>query len=225
VRRGIRETEEALLALGSSPRTVAAKKQAGVQERKRTRLIAKLAVSLERITPLDERIYPSYFAPVIASKGAERLLLPMRYRVRRLDGGEIPSQYNVFNARRDSLQKAATWKPLLGLRHGIFPFAKFFEWVERDGGKREISFSPENRSMMWAASLYSYTRQEGALPYRSFAMITDAPPAEVASAGHDRCPIFLESNRFDEWLRPEEKKVEFLLSLLDHKEKTFISIS
>lgn len=217
----IRETEHALLSLSSSPQTATAKKKRGIEERKRERFLAKLEFSFDRITPLDERIFPGHFAPVIAARGEKRLLLPMRYRVRRPDGGEVPPQYNVFNARRDSLRKAATWKPLFGHRHAIFPFVKFFEWVERNGGKREISFSPENRSVMWAASLYSNTRKGGALPYRSFAMVTDEPPPEVAAAGHDRCPVFLEAGHIDAWLHPEEKSVEFLLSLLDHKEKAF----
>jgi putative SOS response-associated peptidase YedK len=219
-RTQIAATEEEMFELSSGKQTAAVKKKIEVRERKRERLLAKLSFSFDRITPLDERIFPGYFAPVIAADGEKRLLLPMRYRVRRPDGGEVPSQYNVFNARRDSLSKAATWRPLFGKRHAIFPFVKFFEWVEREGAKREISFTPESRASMWAASLYTNTNREGALSYRSFAMVTDDPPPEVASAGHDRCPIFLEKSRLDAWLHPQEKSAEFLLALLDHKEKT-----
>jgi putative SOS response-associated peptidase YedK len=119
------------------------------------KLRKKLEVSLERISPLDERIFPGYFAPVIVAKGKDRFVVPMRYRVRLPDGKEIPSKYNVFNARRDSLLSAPTWRPLFGHQHAIFPFTKFFEWVEREEKKREIVFSPQDRSLMWAACLYS----------------------------------------------------------------------
>jgi putative SOS response-associated peptidase YedK len=71
---------------------------------------------------------------------------------------------------------------------------------------------------MWAASLYSVPRAGG---YASFAMVTDDPPPEVAAAGHDRCPVFLEENRLDAWLNPAGMSTEFLLELLDYKEKTF----
>ncbi|MGZ3651033.1 MAG: SOS response-associated peptidase family protein [Bdellovibrionota bacterium] len=216
----IAAAEHELRELAAAKATVAVKKKIDVRERRRAKLLGKLDFSFDRISPLDERVFPGTFAPVIASRSGKRLLLPMRYRVRRPDGGEIPSQYNVFNARKDSLQSAATWKPLFGHRHALFPFTKFFEWVEREGRAREIAFSPSNRSMMWAAALYSNTTAKSALPYRSFAMITDEPPPEVAAAGHDRCPIFLQEDRIQDWLEPQGKVSDFLLGLLGHKEKT-----
>jgi len=216
----IAAAEHELRELAAGKVTVAVKKKIDVRQRRREKLLGKLDFSFDRISPIDERVFPGTFAPVIASREGKRLLLPMRYRVRRPDGGEIPSQYNVFNARKDSLQSAATWKPLFGHRHALFPFTKFFEWVEREGCAREIAFSPSSRSMMWAASLYSNTNAKNALPYRSFAMITDDPPAEVAAAGHDRCPIFLQEDRIQDWLEPQGKSADFLLGLLSHKEKT-----
>lgn len=222
IRDEIKATEKELKELSAGKPSAAAKKKIDVRERRLEKLGRKLDFDFDRISPLDERIYPGYFAPVILSREGERTLVPMRYRVRRPDGGEVPYQYNVFNARRDSLQSAATWKPLFTRTHAIFPFTKFFEWVEREGEKHEISFVPEERAMMWAASLYSAPRGGG---YLSFAMVTDEPPPEVAEAGHDRCPIFLDSNLLDDWLTPAGKSPEHLLGLLDHKEKTFYNHS
>lgn len=214
----------------SAKPTAANKKKIEVRERKIEKLKKKLeAGSFDRISPLDDRIYPGSFAPVIiadAKKNGGRRLVPMRYRVRMPSGAEIPPQYNVFNARRDSLLKAPTWKPLFSHTHAIFPFVRFFEWVERDGEdgkvkKVEIAFSPSERGMMWAASLYSPPKDKSILPYASFAMVTDEPPQEVSAAGHDRCPIFLKADLMDAWLNPKEKSKEELLALLDNKEKTF----
>lgn len=217
-RAELRATEHELRALTAGKPTAAAKKKIQARERRREKLLHQIDFSFDRISPLDERIFPGYFAPVVLERKGERLLAPMRYRVRRPDGGEVPYQYNVFNARRDSLLTAATWRPLFGHSHAIFPFTKFFEWVERDGEKREISFAPENRAGMWAAALYSQPRDGG---YLSFAMVTDEPPPEVARAGHDRCPIFLEEPQIPAWLRPAAQSREALLSLLEKKEKAF----
>lgn len=210
--------EEELCELSTIP-TAAARKKLEAGERKREKLRSRLTASFDRISPLDERIFPGSFAPVAIHSGETRLLVPMRYRVRAPDGTEIPYKYNVFNARRDSLLRAPTWAPLLGRAHGIFPFSRFFEWVERPEGKREIAFTPENRSLMWAASLHSYPSSRTALPYHSFAMLTDEPPPEVAAAGHDRCPIFLGEKVLDTWLRPQPLSREELLALLSEKEK------
>lgn len=217
IEQEISAVEEQIKKLEAGKPTATNKKSKEAKERKRAKLILKRGFSFDRISPLDERIYPGSFAPVIVEKEGKRLIVPMRYRVRRPDGMEIPAQYNVFNARKDSLLSAATWKPLFGKTHGIFPFIKFFEWVERDGGKKEISFTPENRSLMWAASLYSETKGS----FSSFAMVTDDPPSEVAAAGHDRCPIFLRESSISDWLEPAGKSKEHLIALLDNKEKAF----
>jgi len=216
----ITQAEKEIKELAFKP-TAANRKKIEARERRIIKLKGKLDPSFDRISPLDERIYPGSFAPVVLAEGEERRLLPMRYRVRRPDGGEIPFKYNVFNARRDSLLSAPTWKPLFGHTHALFPFVRFYEWVERSEKKMEIAFSPSERGLMWAASLYCPPKNPGMLPYASFAMVTDAPPQEVAAAGHDRCPIFLRSDAINAWLHPKGQTKEFLLSLLDKKEKTF----
>jgi putative SOS response-associated peptidase YedK len=216
----VRTTEEEIHELSAGKVTAAVRKKIETREKKRERLIGKQGQGILDISPLDERIYPFYYAPVIAEGKSGRRLVPMRYRVRRPDGGEVPGQYNVFNARIDSLESAKTWKPLFGKNHAIFPFRLFYEWVERDGGKREISFSPEDRSLMWAASIFIYTASPSG-PLLSFAMVTDDPPPEVSAAGHDRCPVFLKQSEIGGWLKPADKSLESLYSLLRNKEKTF----
>lgn len=188
------------------------------------RKLAKLTASLDRppVTGTTYRIYPHYFAAAAAEIDGQRLLTPMRYRVLPRTGVEVPGKYNVFNARRDSLQTIRTWKPLFGRQHGIMPFTRFYEWVERPTGKVEINFSPDGYDGMWAAAVYEECQTEYGL-VRSFAMVTDDPPPEVAAAGHDRCPVFLESNLIDRWLQPAGQSLEELDALLSHKEQPFYS--
>lgn len=183
---------------------------------------AKLSAAASKPSGENYRIYPFYFAPVIIASGDTRALVPMRYRVLPRTGVEVPSQYNVFNARRDSLMSARNWKPLFGQQHAIFPFSQFYEWVERDGRKIELSFAPDGYSEMWAASLYEESKTEHGV-IRSFAMVTDEPPAEVAAAGHDRCPVFLQESLFDEWLIPTRHSPAELDALLEHKQPTYYS--
>lgn len=58
-------------------------------------------------------------------------IVPMRYRIRPSGSSEeIPTKYNVFNARLDSLETRQTWSSLFMRNHGLFPFKRFFEWVE-----------------------------------------------------------------------------------------------
>lgn len=196
--------------------TAANKKKTGVLERRIVKLKSKLALAFDRLDPSDERIYPLYFAPALAAAGPGRIFRAMRYRIQNPDGSEIPGQYNVFNARRDSLLTARSWAPLFGKHHAIFPFVRFYEWVVGPEGKKEIFFAPEDRKIMWAASLFSSPPKS----LSSFAMITNDPPPEVAAAGHDRCPIFLSSGSFETWLHPQKSTRDELFALLQSQEKT-----
>lgn len=176
-----------------------------------------------RVPDNDGRIYPGYFTSVLVQEQGVRMLKPMRYRIRpRGSREEIPSKFNVFNARLDSLEHRQTWRPLFQRQHGLVPFTRFFEWVEHEGSKRLISFRPANRELMWAPCLWDYwaNEKEGAGFY-SFAIITDDPPAEVLAQGHDRCPVFLREDLIDEWLSPVSKSLHDLYAILKNKQDAF----
>jgi putative SOS response-associated peptidase YedK len=185
---------------------------------------AKAALENAAKPPGDSyRIYPFYFAPIIIEDAGKRLFVPARFRILPRTGIEVPNNYNVFNSRRDSLQSARNWIPLFGKQHAIFPFQNFYEWVERDGKSVEIKFSPDGHDGMHAASLYEIYQHPELGQIRSFSMVTDEPPPEVAAAGHDRCPVFLSYDKIDQWLNPAGQTLQQLDELLDHKERAYYS--
>lgn len=177
----------------------------------------------------DGRIYPNTFAPVLvhgaATQEVKRVITPMRYRLRPHDAfEEVPSKYNLFNARLDSLEKRKSWKPLFGRNHCLFPFQRFYEWVEGEGGKKQlVSFSPSDRKIMWAPGIYDfYKGPEGS--FYSFALITKDPPSEVLDAGHDRCPLFLKEAHIDSWLSPAGRSLDELYEILAPVEETLFQV-
>ncbi|MDC1174225.1 SOS response-associated peptidase family protein [Bacteriovoracaceae bacterium] len=108
----------------------------------------------------DNRIFPNTFAHVLTSIQNINMFSPMRYRIRPSHSAEeIPSKYNVFNARLDSLQSRATWNSIFMKNHGLFPFRKFYEWVDYkvdDQNKKTlIHFSPKEIDLMYAPCLYA----------------------------------------------------------------------
>ena len=182
----------------------------------------KISSSLFKVPEEDGRIYPNYFAPVITSTQGKRVMRPMRYRVRPFGSREeIPTQFNVFNARVDSLEKRKTWSSLFMRNHGLIPFSSFYEWVRDSSGQRkQINFSPKEQEYMWAPCLWDHWRsQDGRIEFQSFALITDDPPKEIRDMGHDRCPIFLERTRIDDWLNPGSQSKQEIYALLEKKEK------
>lgn len=174
-------------------------------------------------TPDDDgRIFPGTFAQVMVLEDGKRLLKPMRYRLRPNGSEEIPTKFNVFNARLDSLENRQTWKPIFMKQHGLLPFVRFFEWVEDEGKKRLISFRPDRHHVMWAPCLWDYWENEKeGVGFYSFAIITDVPPKEIADTGHDRCPIFLRENLINHWLTPEGKTKSDIYRILKNKQDVF----
>lgn len=196
--------------------------QAAVETKGRKVERARKALETAR-GPVEKeyRIYPYYFAPILIEESGQRLIVPARYRILPGTGVEVPNQYNLFNARRDSLQSARNWKALFGKKHALFPFLNFYEWVEREGKSVEIMFNPEGHSGMHAAALYEVYQHPELGTIRSFCMVTDEPPPEVRAAGHDRCPVFLKEDIIDAWLNPQGRSMQELDALLDRKETAF----
>ncbi len=168
----------------------------------------------------DGRVFPGYFTWVIVHEKGRRVFKKMRYRVRPHGAPEIPSKFNVFNARIDAIEKRKTWKGLFMRNHALVPFVRFYEWVEHDGKKKLITFAPENKDIMWAPGLWDHWEsKDGKISFSSFAIITDDPPPEVAEMGHDRCPIFLQESAIDEWLTPAKKSKADMYEILKTKEE------
>ncbi len=168
-----------------------------------------------------QRIYPNYYAPVIVIEKGKKVIKPMRYRLRpSWAAEEIPSKFNVFNARIDSLEERRSWKPIFMKRHGIIVFERFYEWVEdpETGKKKVISFQPEGRDEMWAPVLWDRWT-DGKETLESFAIITRDPPPEISMMGRDRCPVFIHHDVIDLWLHPERSTKDKIYKILNTLEK------
>jgi putative SOS response-associated peptidase YedK len=194
-------------------------KAARNEERIATGKVATLTEKLtglrsDQIVPIDARLFPKKYVPVIVGEGDRLLIRPMRYLCR-LPGK--PSSYDqkfdgTYNARRDNLN--GFWSGLYGKHHGIMVIDSFFENVPRHlyerrelaAGEREtnvvLHFNPNSGEPMTVACLWSHWTGAGEPELDSFAAITDVPPPEVLATGHTRCVISLKEGNVREWLAP-----------------------
>jgi putative SOS response-associated peptidase YedK len=195
--------------------TKAARNDERIATGKVAALTAKLTgLRSDQIAPIDARIFPRKYVPVVTGEGDRLLIRPMRYLCR-LPGK--PSSYDqkfdgTYNARRDNLN--GFWSSLYGRNHGIVVIDSFFENVPRHlyekralaAGERATSvvlnFNPGSGEPMAVACLWSHWTGEGEPALDSFAAITDEPPPEVLATGHTRCVISLKEENVREWLAP-----------------------
>jgi putative SOS response-associated peptidase YedK len=166
----------------------------------------------------NPRIYPLYFAPVLVTENEERSIRPMRYRLRPCDASqEVPTKYNLFNARLDSLETRATWSKLFGRRHGLLVARSFYEWVTRENKKQVIAFHARAQEFLSIPVLYdTWSAPDGQTTFSSFALITGEPTPEILAAGHDRCPLVLPPEALTIWLQPQKHSRAELKHILQH---------
>ncbi|MDL5034323.1 SOS response-associated peptidase family protein [Pelomonas sp. APW6] len=196
--------------------------------------LAKLA-DLQRTEPKerDSRIFPGHFCPVMVWEDGRRVVKPMRYQCR--PAGK-PAFYDAkypgtYNARRDNLE--GFWKGQFGHTHGLLVVTSFFENVARhrvedrelaegeDPENLVLRFDPAGGLPMLVACLWSHWAGAGGEELLSFAAITDEPPPEVSSAGHDRCIVPIKASAIDAWLRPGRGDLAAQYAILDDRERPY----
>jgi putative SOS response-associated peptidase YedK len=119
-----------------------------------------------------ERIYPYYFASVIAAGAKKTVCTPMRYQLWPSQYDKDPKHLSLFNARLDNLD-SPIWRRLFMKQHGILTVRKFYEWVlvkdlvsagkvTLDEIKAQFEIQAENRKkrIMEQGKKYSATKTE-----------------------------------------------------------------
>ena len=181
----------------------------------------------------DGRNFPGHYAPVLVMEAGEHVIKPMRYQCR--PPGK-PAIYDrkypgTYNARRDNLE--GFWRELFGYSHGVLVINAFYENVSAarlagrelaDGEKDTnvvLEFRPTPPIDILAACLWSRWQGKDEPDLLSFAAITDAPPPEIAAAGHDRCIIPIQPAQVDAWLSPSAADLTAQYSILDARERPY----
>jgi putative SOS response-associated peptidase YedK len=184
---------------------------------------------------LDKRIFPfHYMSMLYLDDAGEKIIAPFRYHMRPHD--EAPSfddtHNGCYNARFNNLKRVAFWKDSLSKRRGLIVVEKFYENVatvaylkknklpksEQFKENVVVCFEPKGVEYMFIPTLWDKWTDEKSVLY-SAALITDDPPPEVSAAGHDRCPIFLNEDVVESWLRAAS--AADAIAILDERVRPF----
>lgn len=157
----------------------------------------------------DGRIYPNYFAPVIINQDDARRVVPMRFRLRPSGSRkEVPTKYNLYNARIESLSSSRIWSTIFGRNHALIPIKQIYEWVD----KKIIGIAPTDTDLLLVPVIYDqWSSPDQAITFQSFAIITHPAPPDIEALGHHRCPVILNSTQINDWLSPKTSRQAFKL--------------
>ena len=123
-------------------------------------------------------------------------------------GGPAP-----INARLESVASNGMFRSAFASQRCLVPMVGYYEWQQMDDGKQPY-FIHSDGDVLAAAGLYA-ARQEGDVWKISFTIITRAA-RDASGEIHDRMPVFLTPDVWDQWLRPEKiTDKEEVLTMLD----------
>lgn len=179
-------------------------------------------VALYRLTIPDvppERFGPNYNTaptqamPIIRPAGNGRELIMAGW-------GLIPfwmkpealgrQAYSTFNARDDRIATAPSFREPFKKRRCIVPASGWYEWKKvNTKTKKPYHFQP--RSEPWAfAGVYDVWSGDGLASITSFSIVTTRA-APATAAYHDRMPVILGEDQFEDWMRlPAEAAVDLM---------------
>ncbi len=127
------------------------------------------------------------------------------------------SQSQAINARYESVHEKPTFRRAFTSARCLIPASGYYEWATELGrykSKQPVFISRIDSHLLAFSGIYSsWTSPEGVVR-KSAAIITRPAFGELAKV-HDRMPLFLPRERWDEWLDPRNKEVDNLRTLMD----------
>ena len=160
-------------------------------------------------------IAPTQTIPAVLESDGERIIEGLRW-------GLIPSwskddsfASKLINARAETLSEKASFKNAFRSHRCIIPASGFYEWQKTDkGAKQPFYFYLKDKDVFGFAGLYEHwTDKETGELVETFTIIT-TEANKVLEPIHERMPVILKSESYDQWLDAKEKDTDKLQKLL-----------
>lgn len=121
----------------------------------------------------------------------------------------------LINARAETLGEKPSFREAFRSRRCIIPASGFFEWSKTSKGvKQPFYFHLKDKEIFGFAGLWEewLNKETGELTDSCVIITTEAN--EVLKPVHDRMPVILKSDFYEQWLDPKEKNTDRLQKLL-----------
>lgn len=107
-----------------------------------------------------------------------------------------------FNTRIETVATNGLWKGAFASSRALFPMRGYFEWTGTAGNKQPHFLHSSDGGLLAAAGIYTARQVDG--EWQVSASIITRPARDASGEIHDRMPVFLESDVWDEYLSPQK---------------------
>ncbi|CFW98447.1 putative SOS response-associated peptidase YoqW [Candidatus Filomicrobium marinum] len=105
----------------------------------------------------------------------------------------------LINARAETADVKPSFRSALRHRRCLVPADGFYEWTGRAGAKQPHLIKPKNGGLIALAGLWEHWLGADGSELETMAILTTTANAEMAAI-HERMPVILTPDQFDEWL-------------------------
>jgi putative SOS response-associated peptidase YedK len=147
---------------------------------------------------------PGSIQPVVKMGEEGRALENMRW------GFKMPKQL-VFNTRSDMATTSKFWKKRFEENRCIIPASSFFEWQGEKGRKTKYEVVVPGHKFFGMAGLWSTWMDPKTYEWEDTFSIFTSDPNGIMVKIHDKQPVILDPNEFEEWLSPTPRPPIHLL--------------
>lgn len=152
---------------------------------------------------------------VVEREGEERIVAPFKWGLVPSWAKDAEIGNRMINARAESLTEKPSFREAFRRRRCIIPTTGFFEWQRKSSGaKQPFYFYLKNREVFGFAGLWEewLDKDSGELLETCTIITTEAN--KVLEPVHDRMPVILKAENYNQWLNAKERNVEELQRFL-----------
>lgn len=122
--------------------------------------------------------------------------------------------YRMINARSETLSEKPAFRHAFKKQRCLIIMSGFFEWREEKNAKQPYYIYPDDKGVLAAAGIWESweDKQNNETVYSCCIVTTDAN--EFMQSIHNRMPVILTPDKYDEWLKPGNQNPTQLEKLL-----------
>ena len=119
----------------------------------------------------------------------------------------------LINARSETVTEKPSFREAFKQRRCVIPADGFYEWQRTGGKKQPYFFSMQDEHPFGFAGLWEKWRAINGQALETCTILT-TEANDVLKPVHDRMPVILHSEDYDQWLDNDSRKLDLLQELL-----------
>lgn len=159
-------------------------------------------------------IAPSQMIEVVLNDNTERIVSLLKWGLIPHWAKDAEIGNKLINARGETLSEKPSFRDAFKNRRCIIPATGFYEWKKGRDGKQPYYFHLKEKDVFGFAGLWEEWIDKETNKVIETCTIITTEANEVLKPVHDRMPVILKAEDYDEWLDTTIKKAENLQKFL-----------